>query len=222
MNICLEELRRCQRIEAVEVVLPDVFAPAWQGAIDEVARQLCTPRRQCRELVGYFTDNELGWGQPQTNEILGARFGVPPGAAVLAEFKPPWMDVVSANNYRRTMWERIDHYHQGQGMPVLIGEFAWAAPPFTDRSHQTAAERALPVADVVRTAGTATLQRAAAHPTLVGYTWYRWVQDPEPTGIGYGLVDRKDDPVRFNVELLTELNGRLDSIVRQPRRAAGS
>jgi hypothetical protein len=45
--------------------LPDVFDTAWGEAIDAVARELCTPRRDSRDLVGYFTDNEIGFGRAE-------------------------------------------------------------------------------------------------------------------------------------------------------------
>ena len=46
-------------------LLPDVFDPAWRDAADAWARQICEPRKDSRELIGYFTDHELGWAQPQ-------------------------------------------------------------------------------------------------------------------------------------------------------------
>jgi hypothetical protein len=299
------------------VHLPDVFAPEWAEAIDAQAKLLCTPLRESRELVGYFTDNELGWGQPETDEIwgapdainrrgptllqaclaapaetaahaaawkfvldrhgndfaavakawglktpnreafltatreglvvlskgygedhaaftrlfvrryvqlcaeairkydpnhliLGARFGAPPGGDVLAEFKNPWVDVVSANNYRPNMRERVEIYHGPAGMPVLIGEFAWASPPFSDPRHLPPEARA-DIHAHVRKAGPASLEGAFTHPALVGYTWYRWVQDAKD-GIGYGLVDRSDQPVPLNIELVTASNARLEAI----------
>lgn len=45
-------------------LLPDVFDPAWRDAADTWARQICSPRENSRELIGYFTDHELGWAQP--------------------------------------------------------------------------------------------------------------------------------------------------------------
>jgi hypothetical protein len=321
----LEFARVGPEIRVPGVKLPDVFDPAWVAAIDEVARALCPPRRDSRWLVGYFTDNELGWGQPDTDEIwgapdavnrkgptllqaclslpperaahraawqfvlarhdndlkklarawdidiagkadlarltregriiltkgygadhnaftrefthryvrhtaeairrydpnhliLGARFGAPPGEAVLAEFKPPWVDVVSANNYRRNMYERMDTYYRVHQMPILIGEFAWASPPFTDPRLLAPAERAKPLADHLAVAGPASLEKAFTHPGIVGYTWYRWVQDPKGI-VGYGLVDRRDEPVALNIRLLTEVNARLETIAAQSAAA---
>lgn len=52
--------------------LPDVFDPRWQAAADVWAEKICTPRRNGRYLVGYFTDNELTWAQP-SEEALAAQ-----------------------------------------------------------------------------------------------------------------------------------------------------
>lgn len=60
------------RIRQAGINVPDVFDPAWRDAIDRQAAGICTPRAASRDLVGYFTDNELGWGQPGTDHIWGA------------------------------------------------------------------------------------------------------------------------------------------------------
>jgi len=307
------------QLELPGVHVPDVFSPDWIAAVDAQAKLICTPLRESRDLIGYFTDNELGWGQPETDEIwgapdsvnrrgptllqacltapeetaahaaawkfvldrhgndfagvakawglktpnreafiaatrdglvvltkgygedhaaftrlfvrryvqlcaeairkydpnhliLGARFGAPPGVHVLSEFKSPWVDVVSANNYRPKMRDRVEIYHHPAGMPILIGEFAWASPPFSDPRHLPPEART-DIPAHIRKAGPASLEEAFTHPALVGYTWYRWVQDAK-NGIGYGLVDRADEPVPLNIELVTETNARLEAIAR--------
>ncbi|MBC7890095.1 MAG: hypothetical protein H7Z13_19640 [Ferruginibacter sp.] len=43
--------------------LPDIFDPSWMIAADKKARALCSPLRNAKELVGYFTDNEIGFGK---------------------------------------------------------------------------------------------------------------------------------------------------------------
>lgn len=39
----------------------DVFDPAWREFIDAKAREVCTPQRHNKLLVGYFTENEIGF-----------------------------------------------------------------------------------------------------------------------------------------------------------------
>jgi len=43
-------------------VFPDVFAEAFRGSADRVAREVCAPLRDDPYVLGYFTDNELKWG----------------------------------------------------------------------------------------------------------------------------------------------------------------
>lgn len=51
--------------------LPDVFDPAWRDAADSWAKQICAPRKSSTQLVGYFTDHELGWAQPHPEHANG-------------------------------------------------------------------------------------------------------------------------------------------------------
>jgi hypothetical protein len=60
---------------AGEALLPDVFDPAWRDAADAWAREICTPRKDSAELIGYFTDHELGWAQSppeQSDDMVAA------------------------------------------------------------------------------------------------------------------------------------------------------
>jgi hypothetical protein len=59
------------QIKGAGVRCPDVFDPAWLKAIDEQAQRICAPRRESRELLGYFTDNELGFGQADVDHVWG-------------------------------------------------------------------------------------------------------------------------------------------------------
>jgi len=52
--------------------LPDIFDPAWEVGVDKKARALCSPLRYSIDLVGYFTDNEIGFGKTDD-------FGLDPG-----------------------------------------------------------------------------------------------------------------------------------------------
>jgi hypothetical protein len=312
-------------IAGANVNLPDVFDPAWERAADEKARLLCTPRRASRDLVGYFTDNELGWAQPEGDSkddnpaapsaqkagltllqqclclpsdqgaykaawafalarhrgdsvavarawgvpsaapadilamtkasealvsegyrndcrafseqlarryfettsrlirkydpnhlILGCRFGAPPGPAVLAACRRPWVDVLSANNYRDTMQERIDSYYLPTKMPILIGEFAWSSGYFTREIENEAALRPAPsVPERAVRRGETSLRRAATHPGLIGYTWYRWVSAWDKNDLKampYGLVDLNDDPIGLHTDPLSRVNPELPGL----------
>ncbi|GAB4457331.1 MAG: hypothetical protein OHK0029_16950 [Armatimonadaceae bacterium] len=303
--------------------LPDVFSPVWELEGDRLARELCAPRRMSRNLIGYFTDNEIGWAQPKGMDrddnpettpppttptllqyclalepewaahqaawkfarerhsgdiaralsawecdarnvedfvrfhrgggvlsnnayredhiafseqfaeryfagvsrairrydpnhlILGCRFGGPPGVTILRAARPPFVDILSANNYQHAFQERLEFYHEPTRMPILNGEFAWASGYFTDlmipgepaeewSGRERAQQKAAPA-----------LRSGAAHPALVGYTWYRWVsRAAAPDGVTYGLVDLEDNEDTFNTRLLAQVNPTLEAVHR--------
>ena len=278
--------------------VPDIFSEEWKAAIDKKARALCSPKRNSKVLVGYFTDNEIGFGRagdfgldpgfknagrfgfsllretlgldsskaaykkawefifnrysnlnelafawkvpinkqndiallnknqvmiqsPAYSEdaqafsalyasmyfqlvneaikrydpnhlILGCRFGSPPDEYILEAMKP-WVDVISQNNYRPVMYERIDYLYEATGLPVLIGEFSWNTDLFKKVPLPGEPEGGLSLKNRMFTRGEIVLKRAARHPAMIGYTWYRWVQ-PASTDEKFtdGLVDYQD------------------------------
>ncbi|WP_404424547.1 hypothetical protein [Nibricoccus sp. IMCC34717] len=57
--------KRCgPHLRLGDMLLPDVFDPAWIRAVDERAREVCADGIARRDLAGYFTDDGLGWAQP--------------------------------------------------------------------------------------------------------------------------------------------------------------
>ncbi len=70
-------------IHSGEAYLPDVFDPAWRQAADAWARQICLPRRDSTELIGYFTDRELEWAQPPADRLPAGTRGENMAPAVL-------------------------------------------------------------------------------------------------------------------------------------------
>jgi len=320
----LEYEKACPSFRKLGVKLPDVYHPDFERTAHDYAATLCPQRRDSRDLIGYFTDNEKNWkqsnieqgvdeleptvnpgeptllqwvlalpdGQPAreaaiaflndrhggsdpaalsaawgidipswdelrawTGEkqmlvgdrylrdtddfllayaeryfritaeaihahdpnhlILGPRFGSPPGPAVLKAARRPWVDVISANNYRETFYERVDAYAANSDLPQLNGEFSWASDYFMWASRYDPPVSEMSVEDRVATVGPATLERAATHPQLVGYTWYRWVQRRrEDPPIQYGLVDSEDRVDPFNAKHLAHINARLDAVRR--------
>ncbi|MGC9455869.1 MAG: hypothetical protein ACP5HU_13570 [Phycisphaerae bacterium] len=318
---CRKIVPASQQLEGPGIKLPDVFDPAWETAVDDIARKLCTPRRDRTDLVGYFTDNEMGWGQAGTDYvwgaseemnrtegeptllqfclsqpeerpaaagawefvmgkygslaelsrswgvevsarddlreltrrgialdspgygadheefstefaeryfqvtadairrydpnhlILGCRYGAPPGEPILRATRRPWVDVLSANNYRDVMYERVDEYHAPTDMPVLIGEFSWASDYFRRVTDRTRAVEKLDEDTRIAVLGAEALERTFTHPAVVGYTWYRWVNRHEDTSRPTGaLVNCRDEVNTFNAEMLRRIHPRLDGI----------
>lgn len=304
------------------IFLPDVFDPEWLKEIDIKAKNIVPPIAESKQLVGYFTDNELNWAQARTpdrqvnssflltseaklsllqiflsleetrpgyqavwdfvlkrhgnsieqlardwqvaitsketvkqwtNEkkaivsesyladeaafseevarryfqetsaairrydtnhlILGCRFGEPPGQAIFAAMKRPWVDVVSANNYRFTMYDRIDIYYQGTQLPILNGEFSWGHQVFSQRPLPNEPASGIPLTERMIRNGEESLKKALTHPGLVGYTWYRWVDLPgNRPPISVGLLNLNDEPNKLHTELLKKINAQAESI----------
>lgn len=333
------------------VRLPNVYDPAWITAIDDWSDKICSPRKNAKNLIGYFTDNELTWAQPTEEElaaqadpdalnkvrprvgllqhclslpetdpaflaawelvnkrhnhdlaalskawgvevkdkgsiralnaglvtiaigdgttvpttprppgprprraiistpafhadqetfsldfaqryfrlsaeairkhdpnhlILGCRFGGPPGKTVLSAIDKRWVDVVSANNYRPDMAGRMRIYHDGTGLPVLNGEFAYHTGHFR-MSGKTPEGMAKIGAD--------TLLKSFGEPSLVGYTWYRWDSDyppptpADPVPFQCGLVNHQDEPIEVHINTLKAVNAQADGIAAQKTRA---
>jgi len=320
----LDFRRFAPEINAFGAKLPDVFDLRWPETCDRVAAGLCPPWRGSRELIGYFTDHELGWapahGKKMLTEtgvkkarlsllqiclslepssaayhaawefalaarggsletlarawqvelpnketlrqhtqaetvllaphylcdqenfsrefarryftvsaaairrhdpnhlVLGCRFGGLPGAGVLAECVHPSVDVLSANIYRDTLFERLGDFHLAGGMPVLVGEFSWTGEAFTKRPapHEP---RGLTSVERMLRKGRLALQRAFTHPAFVGYAWHRWadaVGDAAP--FGTGLVHLDDSEAREHTELLGNLNAQAEALRRAAAR----
>ena len=291
------------------ISLPDVFDPKWGAACVQWAAAICQPRRASRELVGYFTDHELGWpaaaprtarssvpAQPTllqaclsleprfsayhaaweflhaahaggleaiarawemelpnkevirqltaaetpiateghrsdderfTREfarryfttvaaavrqhdgnhlILGCRFARLPAEGVVAECLHPQVDVVSVDQGREPLLERLDKY--ARATPVLVSQFSWTEENAA-RPPAGAEPRGLTTIERMLARGRTGLRRLAAHPAVVGYAWPRWADDAEDEPpFGRGLVHLDDREARENTELLTDFNHR--------------
>ena len=48
-----------------------MFDPCFAEGVEALAAEFCPPRRDKKEFVGWFTDNEAGWGQPGTDHVWG-------------------------------------------------------------------------------------------------------------------------------------------------------
>ena len=56
--------------------VPDVFDPRWVEACDQRAAERALARVFSRELIGYFTDDDLVWAQPDGEAGMGEDAGV--------------------------------------------------------------------------------------------------------------------------------------------------
>jgi len=151
--------------------------------------------------------------------ILGVRWGGPPSLVELDAMRP-YLDVLSANNYRDQFFERMDLYWRAADMPILNGEFAWHTYEFHRVSHLRAAPPTKE--EIARMLGTGheAMERFCRHPAAVGYTWYRWVT-PGGGPLDCGLVDYADRPNAAHVQELKLVNARAECSRAAADRAAG-
>jgi hypothetical protein len=162
----------------------------------------------------YFEESAKAIHRYDSNHlILGCRFGAPPNEAVFSQVKRPWVDVVSANNYRYNFYDRMDLYYRATQLPVLNTEFSWGHQTFSQMQLPGEPSELSPTERMVRY-GEQSLARAFTHPGLVGYTWYRWINRPEYSSspIELGLITLKDEPNPWHVKLAEKLNARAETI----------
>lgn len=76
--------------------LPDVFDPRWPAAAEAHAAAIAAPWTGRRELVGWFTDDALGWGEAEEDRVglLQACLSLEPS---LAAYHAAWEFVLAAN-----------------------------------------------------------------------------------------------------------------------------
>ena len=102
--------------------VPDVFDPRWVEACDRRAAELAAPLALSRELLGYFTDHELGWAQPAdagaAGEPGGRRAERPSLLQICLSLEPSFPAYHAA-------WEFALAAHGGE-LAVLAR--AWEAP----------------------------------------------------------------------------------------------
>lgn len=143
--------------------------------------------------------------------ILGGR--LPTSApALLAECVPPQMDVLSVSLRGVEDFDRVAALAEANNLPVIIGDFCWAEDTFTkfpaanEPPEWTSVERMLG-------RGRKTLERALAHPLLVGCAWARWLDAREDRApFGRGLVHVDGAEAREHSELLSGLYARAETL----------
>ena len=135
--------------------------------------------------------------------VLGCRFGVRPGAPVLAQCVFPAVDVP---------WVDLDEIASLPAGPVLAGDFSWVSERYFGAPGARRA-RGLTAVERMLRRGRAALERAARHPGIVGYAWSRWrdVAGEQPPFAG-GLVHENDAEAREHTELLADINARLPAL----------
>jgi hypothetical protein len=141
---------------------------------------------------------------------LGLRFGDTPASGIIMASKK-YFDVFSINHYGyEPPVDEIQKIYDQTGLPVIIGEFHFGTPGrgLAPGLAQTAnmEERAVAYRYYV--------EKAAAHPALIGVHWFQWIDQPSTgrfDGENYniGLVDVTDRPYPDMIKATRETFGRL-------------
>lgn len=75
-DFCTGERNRwCAEYKGVpNTAMPNVFHPDFPDYCDRVARKLCAPNRDDKDLLGYFIDNELVWQSADDPALAAERY----------------------------------------------------------------------------------------------------------------------------------------------------
>ncbi len=162
----------------------------------------------------YFTTTAAAIRAADSNHLVcGCRFAAPVPAAVLAEASYPAIDLPMIP------WTDLPLVSVRPG-PLLAVEVGWSDESFwgaaAPNSARPGLQRLTSVERMLRRARTA-LRRLARHPSVVGYVWRQWRDEPgDQPPFGRGLVHRGGVEARENSELIAEFNARAEAL----RRAA--
>lgn len=95
-------------IVAPRMRLPDVFDPGWPQRAALRAAEVCPPLAECRELVGWMTDDAVGWAQPPAGHATSA------GQAVRPSLLQICLSLEPAFAAYHAAWEFVLALHAGQ------------------------------------------------------------------------------------------------------------
>jgi hypothetical protein len=158
--------------------------------------------------------------------IMSTRHPAPPGPLVINAlrtcFADGLIDVVAMNNYRDRFRERLNEYCPDGYFPILNGEFNWSSGHFLDWGRFMREERFTreEMAEIALR-GQMALEQAFTHPSLIGYTWFKWYSGIEFTSNEYGLatdqpfgavVNNRGELNTFNAPLFRRIHPRLEGI----------
>lgn len=202
----------------------DALARAWGVALanKEVLREL-TRAEEGLGTRGYLRD-EARWTREFARRyfsataaairaaaphhlVLGCRFSGAVSAPLLAECAYPAVDLALRD------WRDLPPASEAETpAPVIASEVNWVSPEFLKLPAAARVLRLTTVEWMLRRARTA-LDRMARHPAVVGYAWGQWQDEPgEQPPFARGLVHVDGAEAREHTELLTQFNGRAESL----------
>lgn len=140
--------------------------------------------------------------------ILGARYdasgrGTVGAAGWLAESVFPTVDLP---------WIQLRDLKTAPSGPLFVGNFSWSGEQPPGPAVRTRSRRGTSVERMLRH-GRATLRSTLSHPSVVGYAWNAWCDEPEEQPpFGSGLVHVNDVEAREHTELLADVNGKMSAL----------
>jgi hypothetical protein len=205
-----------------EVFLVDVILGGRPSALQREARAFLaagdTPERR-REFVYRAFERflEVTMAAIRRHDpnhlILGLRFG---GARLPVEMLRACrgFDVFSLNVYAvQPDLKSLDEIQRVTGRPIVIGEFHFGVP------GRGLAAGLVQVRDLAErgTAYRYYVEQAAAHPAVIGTTWFQWIDQPctgrmDGENYNIGVVDVTDRPYPDLVDAMRETHRRLPAV----------
>jgi hypothetical protein len=103
-------------------------------------------------------------------------------------------------------WTELPPIAMKPSQPVIADNVCWTADDFLPQAAGRRTRRLTTLEHMLRKAR-ATLDRAARHPSVLGYVWGRWQDEPgEQPPFAGGLVHVNGAEAREHTELLAQLN----------------
>jgi hypothetical protein len=185
-----------------------VGTAAWEAALEDVIRRQVEPLRDNRNLVGYYIDNELEWGEDNAETyrlarryfevttrlirrydpnhlVLGVRFrGAAPKQVIAAS--RGLTDAQSINYYPhdasldRELFESLHELSGGQ--PIIVSEYSFHALDGRSGNRNRFRFPAQVADQAARARGYRLMTtRLARLPYVIGADWFQWMDEP-PSG----------------------------------------
>lgn len=202
----------------------DTLARAWGTPLQnkEVVREMTRAERGIatrgylrdearwtRELARrYFTATSAAVRRADPNHmVLGCRFRNVVGSQVLAECSYPAVDIAMPE------WRELPAAGATVTNPVFAGDVSWVDEAFFGAARDRG--RRLTTFERMLRSARGSLDRLADHPSVVGYLWARWQDEPgEQPPFARGLVHVNEAEAHEHTELLTDFNFRCEALRR--------
>ena len=213
-----------------------IDSPDWEKSIKDAIREQIEPLKNDKNLIGYFTDNEINWTQnaPYAEKyfsitsklikrfdpnhlILGVRFNKRAPLSVLYASKGK-VDAHSLNQYGGAYKNMIRDLYTICDTPVIISEFSYFCSPNPSGDKNlnwdsggyvdTLANRARNYREFVNGLSSCSF--------VIGVGWFRWNDEP-PSGremdgedLNCGIVDIYDTPYQDMVDAVRSTSGNVN------------